>query len=86
MVNELPSETIELSRVMDDLSENTKLLVVIVDPGVLSAPLLPYTSTKEEVKLAGVLLVLNVTLLTWIESLVKLAALKVTDAATYIRV
>jgi hypothetical protein len=31
-------------------------------------------------------LALNVTLLTWIESLLKLAALKVTAAATYIRV
>ena len=67
---------------MEELLDSTKLLLVMVEPGVVTAPLLPETSTKLDVKSAGVLLVLNVVLTIWIESLVKLAALKVTFAFT----
>ena len=85
MVKLLPSDTKVLSMVMLELLERTTLLLVKVDPGVVTAPLLPETSIKEEVKSAGVLLVWKVTLEIWIESLVKLAALKVTPAFTCIR-
>jgi len=72
--------------VIPDLSANTTLLLVKEAALRDKEPLLPETSIKEEVKAVVELLTLSVELATWIESLVKLAALKVTLAFICIRV
>ena len=86
MVKLLPSDVNALLVFRVDLSESTMLLPVKEDALRFREPPLPDTSIKVEVKSAVELLTFSVLLTMWIESLSKLAELKVTSAFICMRV
>jgi hypothetical protein len=86
MVKLLPSDVNALLVFRVDLSESVTLLPVKEDALRFRDPPLPDTSMKVEVKSAVELLTLSVVLAMWMESLVKLAELKVTSAFICMRV